>query len=344
MTTGDVRFGLNITSDEGRGVDPRVRVARQLEQATCARDCGFDLVSTGTRYSYGPAAGDERGPSLTTWRLQPMLLMAYLASQLGTDIEYAITVILASAVNPVQLAEDIASLDALTGGGLSVGMGLGWHPYDLEAFGVSRKSRTRRFEELVTVTKRLLTEDAVTFDGEFYRMHDVSLVARSVQQPRPPIWLGASVEASVRRAARHGDAWTISSHHDVQELRGMVAVYRDELDRVGRPVPPRRPINRHVCIAESRDEAIAEARQLSGALYRKRMAYGAPEERVMEGSTRGETPYIVGNPTDCAAQIVELQDALDVNVVFLGLSQGMSQETRLRTIELLGREVLPQVR
>lgn len=342
MTSEAMQFGLNITHDEGPDVDPARRLARQVEQARRARDCGFDFVSAGTRYSYGPARADERGVPLTKSRLQPLLLMSHLAGCVGTDIKYAITVVLASAVNPVQLAEDIATLDIVCAGGLRVGMGLGWHPYDLDAFNVARAGRTKRFEELVYLVTQLLTADSVSFEGLFFSAHDARLVARGVQRPRPPIWLGATVDAAIRRAARFGDAWTISSHHDVTELEGMLALYRAELTELGRPLPVEQPINRHVCIAEDRETALEDARERTATLYRERGKYGAPEQRVMDAAARGETPYIVGDPDDCAEQIAHVRDTLGVNVMYLGLSQGMDQETRLRTIELLGTKVLPQ--
>ena len=164
-----MRFGLTITSNDGPDMDPRERVENHVQRALWARDCGFATIAVGHRYSFWPAASDDRGAALVTSRYQPLLLLSHVAAHLGSDVNYATAVLVSTGLHPVQLAEDIATLDAFCAGGLRVGIGLGWLPYELEAFGVERSTRVRRFEELLVSTCDLLTGDPVSFDGEFFR-------------------------------------------------------------------------------------------------------------------------------------------------------------------------------
>lgn len=336
-----MEFAVGVGSRDTSAVDPVQRVQNQLERAACARDHGFDMVTVGNRYSLSPAQPDERGKPSSIWQFQPLLILAYLAGQLGEDLKYAATMLVSPALHPVQLAEDIATLDSLCRGRLRVGISLGWQPMEFEAFGVKRSTRVRRFEELITVVRALLTSDSVTHEGEFYRFNNVRLAARGIQRPCPPIWIGASVDAAVRRAAQLGDTWSPSPHHLVSELATQFAIYRDELEKLGRPMPTERPISRNVFLAEDRKTALAAALPVYTELYRQRGSVGAPEIATMRASEVGEMPFIAGNPDDCIEQITHIRDVLGVNIMSFSMGVGLSHEDRLRTIKLLGDEVIP---
>ena len=340
-----MRFGLTITTNDRPEMDARERVESHLERALCARDAGFDTIAVGNRYSFGPAVHDHRGESLETWRYQPLLLLSYIAAHLGSDVNYATAVLVSTALHPVQLAEDIATLDSFCAGRLSVGIGLGWLPYELEAFNVERSTHRRRFEEILTLTSDLLTKDSVTFDGEFFKVSEARLVARAVQQPRPPIWVGASEDPAVLRAARLGDTWSMSGHTPVHELVRQQTIYRDELSRLGRPLPETRPINRVVYIAEDRETAFREALPNFIAQYRKRGAVGwfsSPDE-MQRALAAGEMHWIVGDPQDCFEQLSAIEESVGANLAIFTMPQKTTIEKWRHTISLLGEEVLPRL-
>src|SRR5262245_775761 len=129
-----MEFGLTITTNDGPEMDPLERVERHLERAAWAQEYGFSTIAVGHRYSFGPARNDDRGEAVETWRYQPLLLLAHVAAHLRSTVNYATAVLVASGLHPVQLAEDIATLDSFCGGRLRVGIGLGWLPYEFEAF------------------------------------------------------------------------------------------------------------------------------------------------------------------------------------------------------------------
>lgn len=114
-----------ISSDDPPDVDGRVRIADHSARAVMAADVGFHSLAVAHRYSYGPAQPDHRGEPLTTSRFQPLPLLAYLSGLLGPRMDLVTTILLSASAHPVQLAEDVATLDAMSGGRLRLGVGLG---------------------------------------------------------------------------------------------------------------------------------------------------------------------------------------------------------------------------
>jgi alkanesulfonate monooxygenase SsuD/methylene tetrahydromethanopterin reductase-like flavin-dependent oxidoreductase (luciferase family) len=336
-----MRFGFMVSSDDPPG-DGVGRLHEHVERAQLAADAGFDSVAVAHRYSYGPATSDSRGDPLTTSRFQPLILLGHLSGVLGDRVDYITTVLLSVSAHPVQLAEDVATLDAMCVGRLRLGIGLGWLPFEFEAFGVASNRKVSRLVELVALLRALLSQDNVDFEGRHFGVRRARLVARPVQRPHPPFWIGASTVTGVRRAARIGDTWTISAHASVGEITGELEAYRDELQSMGRPLPAERPISRMVYLARTRREARDEILPLLAARHRAKEGRfsgplsGASDEELARGR------WIVGTPAECIEQIDEVRAALDVNhMVFTMPWAGSTQAERLRTIELLGSEVLP---
>ena len=79
-------------------------------------------------------------------------------------------------------------------------------------FGVERKERVSRFEEILTIVRRLWTEDSVTFEGKHFQLRGVQESLKPIQKPHPPIWIGATNDTAIRRAARMGDTWILTTH------------------------------------------------------------------------------------------------------------------------------------
>jgi alkanesulfonate monooxygenase SsuD/methylene tetrahydromethanopterin reductase-like flavin-dependent oxidoreductase (luciferase family) len=342
---GPVRFGLVVNGDEPPDRDPLAILDEQVAGAVAARDAGFDAVSVAHRYSYGPARGDERGEALTTWRLQPLLLLAHLAAVLRDSVHYQTSILLSTGAHPVQLAEDVSTLDAMCRGRLRLGIGLGWMPYEFEAFGVDARRRGERFAELLRAYRRLLTEPTVDVAGKHFTLRDAALVARPVQRPMPPLWVGASSDAAVRRAADLGDTWVMSAHIDLATLVRQRALFHEARTALGRPPVTQVPISRLVVIAEDRETALREVRPMAEEWYRKRGQWGwfVTDGPDVDVRLLGEGRWIVGDPDDCLNQVRRLRDELGVTDVVCTLPPHIGQERRLRTVELLGKYVIPEL-
>jgi alkanesulfonate monooxygenase SsuD/methylene tetrahydromethanopterin reductase-like flavin-dependent oxidoreductase (luciferase family) len=108
-------------------------------------------------------------------------------------------------LNPVEMAENIATLDHITHGRLDLGVALGYREEELQAVGLRRQDRVPKFEEALQVMKRLWAGEEVTFTGQYIALDRARLGFGPAQQPHPPIEFGAQSRGAVQRAARLAD-------------------------------------------------------------------------------------------------------------------------------------------
>jgi len=109
--------------------------------------------------------------------------------------------------NPVWLANHLASLDAMSGGRLIVGAGVGWSQREYEALGVTFGDRGRRLDEILDLLRVAWRDDPVSFAGDTYSLTDIRFLPKPAHDI--PIWIGGGVEASFRRAVEHGDGFHV---------------------------------------------------------------------------------------------------------------------------------------
>ena len=110
--------------------------------------------------------------------------------------------------NPVLTAKMVASLDVLSGGRVTLGVGAGWLREEFEALNSPAfDARGAVTDEWLAIFKQLWSQSPASFDGRFYRYSDIRCEPFPVQRPHPPIWVGGHSRAALRRAARHGDGW-----------------------------------------------------------------------------------------------------------------------------------------
>jgi len=344
-----VRFGIIVSTDDPVGSDPMSRLEDYLERGRTAADMGFDTVAVGHRYSFGPAKADARGEPLRTSRFQPLLVLAHLAAELRDRVNYVTAIYMSTFAHPVQLAEDIATLDVFCRGRLRLGVGLGWMPYELEAFGIPKSERVSRFDEGIELYRRLLTEEVVNFEGKHFRARDARMIARTIQKPMPPLWIGASADPAVLRAARMGDSWIMSAHIPIDELERQVALYRGELNRLGKPFPDELPIVRIIYVAPERETALKEAEPTIAKWYRERGTWGWFLTQGSAGAVADDVMrsgrWIIGDPDDCVEQISHFRERLGVNHMLFAMPWPDSkQDKRRRSMRLLAERVLPHVR
>ena len=110
--------------------------------------------------------------------------------------------------NPVLTAKMVASLDVLSGGRLTLGVGAGWLREEFEALhSPPFEARGTVTDEWIAIFKQLWSQSPASFEGRFYRYADIRVEPFPVQKPHPPIWVGGHSRAALRRTARHGQGW-----------------------------------------------------------------------------------------------------------------------------------------
>lgn len=135
---------------------------------------------------------------------------------------------------PAVLAKTMASLDVLSDGRLSVGLGIGWMPQEYAAAGLPFARRGVRMDEYLRCLQALWTQDPVEFDGEFYTVPRSHVAPRPVQQPHPPLLLGGTAAPALRRAGRLAQGWIGSSHQDLSAVVAGADLVREGAAAAGR--------------------------------------------------------------------------------------------------------------
>ena len=138
--------------------------------------------------------------------LEAVTTLAY-ATAITMRLRLGIAVLILGQRNPVELAKSLSSIDVLSGGRLTVGVGLGHSTRFYSAYGLAPEGRVARFRENLEIMTRLWTEDRVTLTGRFARLEKVPMEPKPVQRPHPAIWFGGRAEAALRRAVELGDGY-----------------------------------------------------------------------------------------------------------------------------------------
>jgi alkanesulfonate monooxygenase SsuD/methylene tetrahydromethanopterin reductase-like flavin-dependent oxidoreductase (luciferase family) len=334
-----MKFGLSVPVQHPPGEPGAERIRELIQQVKLARDLGFDSISASQHYLATPFQ-----------YFQPIPLLARIAAESG-EMTLITNILLLPLYNPVDLAEQLATLDIICNGRLVCGVGLGYRDVEYTVFGVERASRVSRFEEALTLLKRLWTEDEVSCDGQHFHLERARMTLKPVQRPRPPIWIAASSNAGIQRAAHLGDAWTIAGHATLATLKHQVQFYRNTLQALGKPFPEDFPLSKELFIAPDRRTALCEAQPYLEAKYRAYSQWGqdrelpATETFAVPFETLVQDRFILGDPDDCIRQIRTHQEQLGItHMKFRVHWPGMPHELVMRTIRLLGEKVLPACR
>ena len=198
-----MRLGVVFPQTE-IGADP----AGVRAYAQAVQDLGFQHLAV---YDHVLGADPAGHPGWTgTYTVdslfhEPFVLFGYLAG-LVPRLELVTSVIILPQRQTALVAKQAAEVDVLTGGRLRLGVGIGWNQVEYEALGLSFNNRARRFTEQIELMRRLWTEPVVTFQGRFHRVTAAGINPLPIQRPIP-IWIGASAEPAIKRAAEVADGY-----------------------------------------------------------------------------------------------------------------------------------------
>ena len=147
---------------------------------------------------------------------EPFTTLAYVAGQ-TRRIRLGTSVIILPYRNPLFMAKALATIDVLSGGRLIVGAAVGWLAEEFEALGIPFKERGARSNEAIKVMKLLWTEADPRFEGRFFKFAGIKAEPKPLQKPHPPIWIGGSSTAALKRAAEFAEAWH-PSHRPIEDI------------------------------------------------------------------------------------------------------------------------------
>ncbi|KAA1428740.1 TIGR03619 family F420-dependent LLM class oxidoreductase [Nocardioides antri] len=186
-------------------IDELVPIARAAEEhgfrALSVADHVVDLETIGTPYPY-EASGERRWTRDVDWP-DPWVLVGALA-QATTRLEFFTSIYVAAMRNPFVVAKAVGTAAALSGGRVTLGVGIGWCREEFDLLDQDFSTRGRRTDEALALMQELWRPGWTEFEGEYYSCE------RLVMKPEPPgpvpVWVGGLSEPALRRAARH-DGW-----------------------------------------------------------------------------------------------------------------------------------------
>lgn len=197
--------------------------------------------------------------------LDPIVALGFAAA-VTQRVRLGVAVVNGPFYSPVALAKQFAALDVLSGGRLDAGVGLGWSPVEYAAAGVPMERRGHRFDEWLDCLHELLTGERVSFAGHYYSVPESTIAPRPVQRPRPPVLIGGSAPAALRRAATRGDGWISSSRASLDDVTSAVRTVRDAAERAGKERDAVRCVVRGVTVLLDAPADGADRKMLNGSL------------------------------------------------------------------------------
>ena len=318
MANRETSFGYLLPTREVVMAPGDPDFGSMIELAEQAEGQGFDSVWAGDSVLARP-------------RLEALSTLAAIAGR-TKRVRLGTAVFLPALRNPVILANEVANLDIISQGRVTLGVGIASKTPAVEkefnACGVSFRHRVSIFEECVTVMRKLWTEPEVTFDGRHFKLDGISLGLRPVQKDGVPIWMAASAEKPQRRMLRIGDGWfpnSTSPEAFTQGWRQIEALAEETNSDSGRL---HRALYTTLNINEDKAQADREMREFIESYYNTPFETMARTQSVFTGNVQEARDWLQGF-IDAGAQTI---------VIRFG---GPNQAAQL---ELCGTEVLPQVR
>lgn len=325
-----MRFGLLLTSVHDRSVPVARQIGEHRELIGAAVELGFDLVVAGQHYA---------APALRY--LQPVPYLTSIAMQFPT-VQVATGIILLPLHHPLHVAEDVATMDAVTGGRVVMGLGIGYSQAEFDAFGVERSTRAQRFEESVDIIRALWSGEPVTHHGAFHHLDEVSTSVLPVQDPHPPIWIGAQADASVRRAARFADAWYVPPFPTHRELIALYGTYLEARAEQGGRAATAIPVRREVFIADSPAEAEAAVAAGASSRYGTYNAWGLDLDTGLGADSWLDDRFVLGDPATVAEGLAYLMGEVEhSHFVYKPQWPGQDHRQAMAQLERFGTEVMP---
>lgn len=327
-------FGVLFTQGMVTG-EPRTTLQEILQQAEAADRLGFDAALT-TEHKYS----DEYFGS-------PIPLSFAIAAR-TERVRVGTAIAIAPLYNPVELAQDVATLDQLSGGRAWLGIGAGYLPVDYSTVGVAWEERAQRMDEAARILKLAWTQDRFTFRDRVHTFEDISVIPKPVQAGGVPLHLAAWTPGGLRRAGRLGDGWITNALMSLTTMRGMADDYRAAAAEAGRPGHV--TAIRFCWPSHDRERAEQEFGATALAMARTLFEYGAitdlPGVTSADQITLAEflqDRFVFGTPEECVDTIrrFSTEAGVDDFLMVFRYPTGPGHESVLEAMELFAADVAP---
>jgi probable F420-dependent oxidoreductase len=220
-----LKFGLT-TINYGYNSYPE----RMALIARAAESAGFDSLWVGG-HPFLSEKQTRMSPSLRI--LDPIVALTFVAAH-TRKVRLGTGVLLLPQFNPVITAKQLASLDVLSEGRLTLGIGVGWSEHEYQVLGIPFQDRGSRADDYLKAMKALWGQDKPSYHGKFVSFDGLQAHPRPVQHPNPPIVIGGLSEEAYRRAVRFGNGW-FGYGLDLEDTKRALAGLREAAGKYPRP-------------------------------------------------------------------------------------------------------------
>lgn len=323
-----------------------------FELARLAEAAGFDTVTTG-HHHFQPGIMSD-----------PLTFLAAVAAQTST-VRVGTGIFVLPLHHPLRVAEQVATIDEISGGRISLGVGLGWSPLEYDTFADGLSQRGARMDEALEILRRAWTEDSFSHNGRFWNFSELGVYPKPIQDPHPPLWVAGVADAAVLRAARLGDAWLCGPVQSQAVAQRCLKVYRAERARLG--LPDEWILRRYAWVGKDHDQVREQVLPgyVDGLMaHWRESAEDDSEHELFARLDRGENVppeeiaadrLLWGEPAHVIQQIRSYQAATGCEHIHASLGAGLSAEDSDRSslgefddmaemIELFGHDVIPAFR
>lgn len=313
-------------------------------------DLGYDLAWLG-HHRFSPTtafgAGTVGEPSA------PLIVLASVLAR-TRRMQVCTNIFLLPAYHPVEIAEEINTLNELSGNRFVLGAGIGYKADEFETVGWDFRTRARRFEECLEILRLALTGEPFSYSGKHFQIPETRIVPPPLDGRAPPLWIGAVSEPAMLRAGRLGDGWLISFAEHLLELEDKVRRYKAVAAEHGRGSTL--CLMRDLHIAPTRAGLDPNWLPNVVKVWQSYASLGSEADRdelsreVMFGgrsvTLREFTPNraIVGDPDDCVGELERIRERLNPEYLLLTPTGVPDLERHKAELRLFAREVMPQFR
>ena len=305
-----IQFGpLYFPTEEGPGA---------IELAERAEEWGYDYYWV---------------PDYVTLPYMDAFVLLGAVAQRTSRLRLGTAVVLAPFRTPFQFAKASASVDLLSQGRFTLGVGIGAVPRDFEIAQVDLRQRGRISDETLDIIRRLFSQESVSYKGRYYTFENFTIGPRPIQS-QIPIWIGAQggdsfPEGVIRRAGLYGDGFFPVDTSVEQFQKAQVRIKEVAASHGRDPKAIQWGLLTWLCAGPSKEEA----RETASREISKRLG----QDRYLEG----ERGYALGTPKD---MIETIQSYVEIGLTNFVIDPGCAPRDILAHVEVFAKEVIPHFR
>lgn len=344
-----MKFGVIVSRnliDRGSSdpYGPLVSYLKEME------DLGYELGWCGHhRFAPTTAFGGDQATEPSA----PLLMLAPLIARTHT-MKFCTNIMLVPARHPLELAEEINTINEMSNNRFILGAGIGYKPDEFENCGWGFKNRAKRFEECMEILPQAMSGQRFSYTGQHFQITDVAIQPPPLGGHVPPIWVGAVSEPAMRRAGRLADGWLASFAEHVLELDEKVKIYKEIAAHHHRSSTV--ALMRDVHVAPTRDRIDPNFLPNIVRVWQSYASLGSHADRdelassVMFGDKQvtldefAPNRAIAGTPEDCIRELTRIRDLIDPEWLLITPTGIPDPQQRIEELRIFAKEVMPLFR